>query len=236
MTPNQTVLHVQVDRSRWLRGARDATLRNPDSCHECIVGTISRAAGIPTERLDNQCRISALDGQPIPAVLHEFVTHRNDTFCTDDPRAPERRCSCRYLLYSINDDPLLGDTARERMLTAVASRIRIELTFTGTPLPPHAVAPTTDGRARKAAISRGHLTGRPARRLLLARSVLTRDGNWEPLEETTLLLDADPETAWAYAYDLLRSDACEQDKPVRLTVRDTATGRTIADTYHEPFR
>lgn len=236
MTPDQTGLHVQVDRSRWLRGATDATLRNPDSGHECIVGTTARVAGIPIHDLDRYSRISALADRQVPAALNEFRTHRQNASCTEDPRAPERRLSCRYLLYSINDDPLLGDAARERMLTAVAARIGIRLSFTGTPLPPHAVAPTTDGRARKAAISRGHLTGTPARRLLLARSVLARDGNWEPLEETTLVLDADPETAWAYAYDLLRSDACEQEKPVRLTMRDTATGRTIADTYHEPFR
>ena len=233
---NQAVLHVQVDRSRWLRGATDATLRNPDSGHECIVGAIARAAAIPIDRIERHPRISAIPGEELPAALHEFDTTRNDTSWTEDPRAPERRFPSRYLLYAINDDPLLGDAARERMLTAVAAGIGIELTFTGTPLPPHAIAPTTDGRARQAAISRGHLTGKPARRLLLARSVLARDGNWKPLEETTLLLDADPETAWAYAYDLLRSDACEQEKPVRLTVRDTATGRTIADTYHEPFR
>lgn len=217
MTPGQAALRVRIDRRRWLRGAKDATLRNPDSCHECIVGTIARAAGIPAERLDNQCRILALDGgHPIPAVLHEFVTHRNDTFCTEDPRAPERRYSCRYLLYSTNHDPLLGDAARERMLTAVAARIGIELTFTGRALPPHAVAPTTDGRARQAAISRGERTDSPPRRLQLATSVLTRDGDWRPLDETTLLLDSDPETAWAYAYDLLRSDACEQNAAVRI--------------------
>lgn len=236
MTPGQAALRVRIDRRRWLRGARDATLRNPDSGHECIVGTIARAAGIPAERLDNQCRISALDGQPLPTVLHEFDTHRNNTSCTEDPRAPERRCSCRYLLYSINDDPLLGDAARERMLTAVAARIGIELTFTGGALPPHAVAPTTDGRARQAAISRGERTDSPARRLQLATSVLTRDGDWRPLDETILVLDSDPETAWAYAYDLLRSDACEQNGAVRITVRDTTTGRTIADAYHEPVR
>ena len=193
MTPGQAALRVRIDRRRWLRGARDATLRNPDSCHECTVGSIARAAGIPAERLDNQCRISALDGQTI-----------------------ERRCSCRYLLYSINDDPLLGDAARERMLTAVAARIGIELTFTGRALPPHAVAPTTEGRARQAAISRGDRTDSPARPLQLATSVLTRHGDWRPLDETTLLLDSDPETAWAYAYDLLRSDACEQNAAVQI--------------------
>ena len=141
-----------------------------------------------------------------------------------------------YLLYGINDDPLLGDAARERMLTAVAAGIGIELTFTGTPLPPHAVPPTTDGRAGQAALSRGERTGNPARRLQLATSVLARGGTWRALDETTLVLDADPETTWAYAYDLLRSCSCEHGAAVRLTVRNAATGRTIADAYHEPIR
>jgi len=122
------------------------------------------------------------------------------------------------------------------MLTAVAAGIGIELTFTGTTLPPHAVPPTTDGRAGQAALSRGHRTGNPARRLQLATSILTRNGTWRALDETTLVLDTDPETAWAYAWDLLRSCACEQDAAVRLTVRDAETGRTIADAYHEPVR
>ena len=236
MSPDQTVLRVRIDRGRWLRGTTEATLRNPKSGHECIVGSIARAAGIPAKRIERHSRISATSDQRIPAVLHEFDTDLHDTSWTEDPRAPERRFSCRYLLYSINDDPLLGNAAREHMLTAVAARIGIELSFTGTALPPHAIPPTTDGRAGQAAISRGDRSDKPARRLQLARSVLTRDGGWQPLDETRLVLDSDPETAWAYAYDLLRSDACEQNAAVRLTVRDTATGRTIADAYHEPVR
>ena len=236
MTPDQTGLRVRIDRGRWLRGATDATLRNPDTCHECIVGSIARAAGIPAERLEKHCRVSAMPGRPLPAVLREFDKDRNNASWTEDPRAPERRFPSRYLLYAINDDPLLGDAARERMLTAVAAGIGIELTFTGTPLPPHAVPPTTDGRAGQAALSRGYRSGDPARRLRLATSVLTDDRTWRALDETTLVLDADPETAWAYAYDLLRSYSCEHNAAVRLTVRDTETGRTIADAYHEPVR
>ncbi|MYK88310.1 MAG: hypothetical protein F4018_08160 [Acidobacteria bacterium] len=167
-----------------------------------------------------------MPGQPLPAVLHEFK----------DPRAPERRSPAWALLYRINDDPLLGDAARELMLTAVAAEIGIELTFTGTPLPPHAIPPTTDGRAMQGAVSRGERTGRPARRLRLAASILAPDRTWRPLDETTLVLDAHPEACWAYAYDLLRSHACEQHTAVRLTVRDAATGRTVADAYHEPVR
>lgn len=236
MTPDQALLRVRVDRGRWLRGATDATLRNPDTCHECIVGAIARAAGIPADRLEKHCRISAMPDQPLPTVLHEFDTNRNDTTWTEDPRTPERRFPSRYLLYAINDDPLLGDTARERMLTEVAAGIGIELTFTGTPLPPHAIAPTTDGRARQAAISRGERTDRLARHLRMIRSTLTRNRDWRALGETRLVLDTDPETIWAYAYDLLRSDACEQRGAVRLTIRDAATSRTIADAYHEPVR
>ena len=236
MSPDQTVLRVRIDRGRWLRGTTEATLRNPKSGHECIVGSIARAAGIPAKRIEKHSRISATSDQPIPAVLHEFDTDLHDTSWTADPRAPERRFSCRYLLYSINDDPLLGNAAREHILTAVAARIGIELSFTGTALPPHAIPPTTDGRAGQAAISRGDRSDKPTRRLQLARSVLTRDGGWQPLDETRLVLDSDPETAWAYAYNLLRSDACEQNAAVRLTVRDTATGRAIADAYHEPVR
>ena len=236
MTPEQTVLRVRIDRGRWLRGAICTTLRNPVSGHECIVGIIARAAGVPTERLETNCRLSQTRDQPLPASLHQFDTNLHDTSWTEDPRAPERRFSCRYLLYSINDDALLGDAAREHMLTAVAARIGIELSFAGTALPPHAMPPTTDGRARRAAISCGERTSSPARRLQLARSVLTGDRNWRALDETTLVLDSDPETAWAYAYDLLRSNACEHNAAVRLTVRDTATGRTIADAYHEPVR
>ena len=236
MTPGQTVLHVGIDRARWLRGAICTTLRNPVSCHDCIVGIIERAAGVATEHLEKHGRLSRTRDQPLPASLREFDTDLHYTTWTEDPRAPERRFSCRYLLYSINDDPLLGDAARERMLTAVAARIGIELSFAGTALPPHAIPPTTDGRAGQAAISRGARSDKPARRLQLARSVLTRDGGWQPLDETRLVLDSDPETAWAYAYDLLRSNACEHNAAVRLTVRDTATGRTIADAYHEPVR
>ncbi|MCY4632944.1 MAG: hypothetical protein OXG04_00270 [Acidobacteria bacterium] len=236
MTSGQTVLHVRIDRGRWLRGTICTALRNPVSGHECIVGITARAAGVPAERLEKHCRISPTRDQPLPASLREFDTNRHDATWTEDPRAPERRFPCRYLLYSINDDPLLGNAAREHMLTAVAARIGIELSFTGTALPPHAIPPTTDGRAGQAAISRGDRSDKPARRLQLARSVLTRDGGWQPLDETRLVLDSDPETAWAYAYDLLRSDACEQNAAVRLTVRDTATGRTIADAYHEPVR
>ena len=161
MTPDQAVLRVRVDRGRWLRGATEATLRNPDTCHECIVGTIARAAGIPTDRIEKQCRISAMLDQPLPAVLHEFDKDRNDTSWTEDPRAPERRFPSRYLLYAINDDPLLGDTVRERMLTTVAAGIGIELTFTGAPLPPHAIPPTTDGRARHGAICADTATATP---------------------------------------------------------------------------
>ncbi len=236
MSPDQTVLRVRTDRSRWVRGTTEATLRNPQSGHECIVGSIARAAGVPAKSLEKHCRLSATRDQSLPAVLHEFDTDFHDTSWTEDPRAPERRFSCRYLLYSINDDPLLGDAAREHMLTTVAARIGIELSFTGTALPPHAIPPTTDGRAGQAAISRGDRSDKPARCLQLARSVLTPDGGWQPLDKTTLILDSDPETTWAYAYDLLRSDACEQNAAVRLTVRDTATGRTIADAYHEPVR
>lgn len=236
MTPDQAVLRVPIDRSRWLRGTLDSTLRNPDTCHECIVGTIARTAGIPADRLEKHCRISAMPDQPLPTVLHEFDKNRTDTSWTEDPRAPERRFPSRYLLYAINDDPLLGDAARERMLAAVAAGVGIELTFTGTTLPPHAVPPTTDGRTGQAAISRGERTARPARRLQVARSVLSRDGAWQALDETTLVLDSDPETTWAYAYDLLRSDACEHGAAVRLTVLDAATGRIIADAYHEPVR
>lgn len=50
------------------------------------------------------------------------------------------------------------------------------------------------------------------------------------------MLDTDPEACWAYAYDLLRSQSCEHDTAVRLTVHDKATGRTVADAYREPVR
>lgn len=236
MTPDQAVLHVGIDRGRWLRGAPDGTLRNCDTGHECVVGSIARTAGIRADRLEKHCRISAMRNQPVPTVLHEFYTNRNDATWTEDPRTPERRFPSRYLLYAINDDPLLGDTAREQMLTEVAAGIGIKLTFTGTPLPPHAIAPTTDGRARQAAISRGERTDRLARHLRMIRSTLTRNRDWRALGETRLVLDTDPETIWAYAYDLLRSDACEQRGAVRLTIRDAATSRTIADAYHEPVR
>ena len=165
MSPDQTVLRVRIDRGRWLRGTTEATLRNPKSGHECIVGSIARAAGIPAKRIEKHNRISATSDQRIPAVLHEFDADPHDTPWTEDPRAPERRFSCRYLLYTINDDPLLGNAAREHMLTAVAAQISIELSFTGTALPPHAIPPTTDGRAGQAAISRGDRSDKPARRL-----------------------------------------------------------------------
>lgn len=236
MTPDQAVLHVGIDRGRWLRGAPDGTLRNCDTGHECVVGSIARTAGIRADRLEKHCRISAMRNQPLPTVLHEFYTNRNDATWTEDPRTPERRFPSRYLLYAINDDPLLGDTAREQMLTEVAAGIGIKLTFTGTPLPPHAIAPTTDGRARQAAISRGERSDTPARRLQLTTSILSADRTWQRLEETRLVLDTDPESCWAYAYDLLRSHSCEQDTAVRLTVRDTASGRIVADAYHEPTR
>ena len=232
-TPGHTVLRVRIDRGRWLRGAICTTLRNPHSGHECIVGSIARAAGIPAKRLEKNGRISAASDQRFPAALQQFDTDLHYTTWTEDPRAPERRFSCRYLLYSINDDALLGDAARERMLTAVAARIGIELSFTGTALPPHAIPPTTEGRARRAAIARGEHSSSPTRRLQLASSILTRNGSWQTLDETTVVLDADPEGSWAYAYDLLRSNACKHDTAVRLTVRDRATGRTIADAYHE---
>lgn len=236
MTPDQAVLRVGIDRSHWLRGSPDATLRNPDTGHECVIGSIARSAGIPVDQLDNHGRIAAIDGHPIPGVLHEFDKNRNDTSLTADPRATERRSPAWALLHRINDDPLLGDAARELMLTAVADVIGIALSFTGTPLPPHAIPPTADGRAVQGAVSRGDRTGTPARRLRLATSTLAPDRTWRPLDETTLVLDADPEGCWAYAYDLLRSHACEQHTAVRLTVRDAATGRTVADAYHEPVR
>ncbi|MCY4121363.1 MAG: hypothetical protein OXG72_10640 [Acidobacteria bacterium] len=236
MTADEPVLRVRIDRGRWLRGAIEATLRNPDTCHECIVGAIARAAGIPKERIEKHTRISRMRGEQLPAVLHEFDVNRNDTSWTEDPRNSERRFPARYLLYAINDDPLLGDVARERMLTPVAAGIGIELTFTGTRLPPHAIPPTTKGRARQGAVSRGYRTGHPARRLRLATSALASDGAWHGLDEATLLLDADPEAAWAYAYDVLRSYSCDHDAAVRLTVLDGKSGRTIADTYHEPIR
>ena len=123
------------------------------------------------------------------------------------------------------------------MLTTVAARIGIELSFTGTALPPHAIPPTMDGRAGQAAISRGDRSDMPARCLQLAKKrPHARRRLFQPLDKTTLILDFDPETTWAYVNDLLRSDACEQNAAVRLTVRDTATGRTIADAYHEPVR
>lgn len=71
------------------------------------------------------------------------------------------------------------------MLTAVAAEIGIELSFTGKRLPPHAVAPTTDGRARQAAISRGERADSPARRLQVARTTLTRERDWQAHGETT---------------------------------------------------
>lgn len=228
------VLRVRIDRGRWMRGVTCTTLRNAVSCHECIVGITARAAGVPTRHTEKKPTLCGTDVQPLPAALRELDTSRKATCWTDDPRAPERRTRCRDLLYAINDDPLLGDAARERMLTAIAARMGIELTFTGTALPPHAIPPTIDGRGRQGAAARGERTGSPVRRLQLARSILTRNGAWRPLKETTVVLDADPETAWADTYDLLRSDAGEHDAPVRVSVRDTRTGRTIADAYHEP--
>lgn len=233
---NEAALRVRIDRNRWLRGAPDATLRNPDTGHECVVGTIARTAGIPVDQLDNRGRIAEIGSHPIPAVLHEFDRNRNDTSWTADPRAPERRFPTWALLHRINDDPLLGDATRERMLTEVAAGIGIALTFTGTALAPHAIPPTTDGRARQAAISRGECSGRPARRLRFKMNILTSKGAWAPLDAATLTLDTDPEAIWAYAYDLLRSHAYEHGTAVRITIRDTATSRTIADAYHEPVR
>jgi len=165
MTPSQTVLHVRIDRRRWPRGAICTTLRNPVSGHECIVGITARAAGVAAEYLEKHCQIFPTRDQPLPASLREFDTNRRNASWTEDPRAPERRFACRYLLYTINDDPLLGDAGRERMLTAVAARIGIELSFTGTALPPHAIPPTIDGRARRAAISRHEGSSSPGRRL-----------------------------------------------------------------------
>ena len=233
---NQTVLRVRIDRGRWLRGSADATLRNPNTGHECAVGTIARAAGIPADRLDRHCRISTVDYRPLPPTLREFDQTRNDAAWTKDPRAPERRFPAWALLHRLNDDPLLGGATRERMLTEVAAGIGIDLAFTGKALPPHAIPPTTDGRARQAAISRGDPTGRPARRLNLTTRILTPDRTWQPLETTRLVLDSDPESCWAYAYDLLRSHACEHNTAIRLTVRDDSTGRIVADAYHEPTR
>lgn len=231
-----TRLQVLINRNRWLRGTRDGALRNRDSGHECAVGSIARAAGIPARRLEGRSRISVLEEQQLPAMLHEFDKNRNDATWVKDPRAPERRIPSAYLLYSINDDPLLGGAARERMLTATAATIAIELQFCNVCLPPHAIAPTTDGRARQGAISRGERTDRPPRRVEIATAILTREREWKPLDKTRLTLDSDPESTWAYTYDLLRSMAFEHDSPVRITVRDTTTGRTIGDAYHEPVR
>ena len=160
MTPDQAVLRVRVDRGRWLRGATDATLRNPDTCHECIVGTIARTAGIPAERLEKHCRIS------------QWTTSRSPPSCTSSTRTAttspgpgpaSARTAVPVPVPAVRHQR--RPAARRHRARADAHRRRrrigIELSFTGTPLPPHAIPPTTDGRARQGAISRGYLSSSP---------------------------------------------------------------------------
>ena len=238
-------MHVEIDRGRWLRGASDgSTLRNPASCHECCVGTIGRIAGIPAERLETRSFIAGMDAALVPRSLREFLPSEPGLTYVDDPRnendtkkrrrGREKQTLVSDLLYSVNDDAALDDGTRERMLTALAAGIGIRLTFTGKALPRHATPPSGEGRAGQAAISRGLERAQDPVAIELATTVLGDNREWEPFEKTTVVLDTDENAAEACVYDLLRSHAREQKRPVRVTATEARSGRRICDRYHEP--
>ena len=238
-------MNVEIDRSRWLRGASEAsTLRNASSCHECCVGTIGRIAGIPPEKLETRSFIAGMDAAQVPRSLHEFLPSEPGLTRADDPREDtatktgrKRRAGQKPvsdLMYSINDDAALDDATRERMLTTLAAGIGIRLTFTGDALPRHATPPSGDARARQAAISRGLETPNRPLRLELATTILGEDRQWQPFEKATIVLDTDNTATEACVYDLLRAHAQEHKRPVRVTAREARSGRTVCDRYHEP--
>ena len=103
----------------------------------CATGLLCQAAGIPAAWIDNIRAADHLARNEVPMALVPFLTP------LDGPKVPDERAPQGFewpipsLFYAVNDDPLLDDGKREAMLARLAAMLRIELRFTGEPLPLH---------------------------------------------------------------------------------------------------
>ena len=150
MPEPEPLLLVEVDRSRWLRGAGRGTgmplLRHPLTHHMCCMGFACAAAGHSAGDIDGVPTIAHLAADAPAGYLDRRLRHFENT-PENKPsaiRAPDPRMRhpstaewpVTQIIYSVNDDETLTDAERELYLRRLGPLVGIDFTFTGEALPP----------------------------------------------------------------------------------------------------
>ena len=162
MPEPEPLLSVEVDRSRWLRGAERTTgmpvLRHPLTHHMCCMGFACTAAGHSADDIDGVPTIAHLAADAPAGYLDRRLRHFENS-PENEPsaiRAPDPRMRhpstaewpVTQIIYMVNDDETLTDAERELHLSRLGPPVGIDFVFTGGALPPVAceldVPPTSE--------------------------------------------------------------------------------------------
>ena len=237
------MLHVEIDRSRWLRGGQRSLLAHPATHHRCCMGFACVAAGHAEAEIDNVRTITELaakrpDGhvdRRLRMFEAEGTPDEHKWAHAPDPRqqgASETMYPVTRLIYTVNDDARLHDAVRERYLRHLGRQIGIEFSFSGNALPPTAgkhEIPSTEELF-------GDLEeGERLPPAMAAFSLLDPESRtWQAFSETTIENQRSAYDLMAKAYTLLWSYADMLQRAVRVQLTTTDDGRNLGTAYGEP--
>ena len=246
MAEPEPLLLVEVDRSRWLRGAGRGTdmplLRHPKTHHMCCMSFACTAAGHNAEDIDGVPTIAPLAADAPAGYLDRRLRHFENT-PENKPsaiRAPDTRMRhpstaewpVTQIIYRVNDDETLTDAERELYLRRLGPLVGIDFAFTGEALPPTAYAlnvPPTSELFPETGEKDGPLP--PAR---AAISLLDPETRTWTAEETSLLSGKCSALDLIHAaHGILREHARRHGRAARLLLT-TEDGRTLTTAYVEP--
>lgn len=112
---------VTIKRSKWLRGASEAFLRNPDTGKMCCLGFLARKVGLSTRQINDKREPEDLTQciTGLTKILNDFVSEvpflENTNICVD--------------LMSTNDDTTIDDKIREKQIKDLGKGIGVTFKF-----------------------------------------------------------------------------------------------------------
>ena len=242
----EPLLSVEVDRSRWLRGAERTTgmpvLRHPLTHHMCCMGFACTAAGHSPDDIDGVPTIAHLaadaPGKHLDRRLRHFENspeNKPSAIRAPDPRMRHPSTAewpVTQIIYMVNDDETLTDAERELHLRRLGPLVGIDFAFTGEPLPPMACelnVPPTSELFPETPEKDGPLP--PAR---AAISLLDPETRIWTAQETSLLSGKYSTFDLIHAaHGILRDHAHRHGRAARLLLT-TQEGRTLTTAYVEP--
>ena len=246
MPEPEPLLLVEVDRSRWLRGAGRGTdmplLRHPKTHHMCCMGFACTAAGHNAEDIDGVPTIAHLAADAPAGYVERRLRHFENSEKNEpsairapDPRVQhptEHEWPVTQLVYMVNDDETLTDAERERLLRRLGSLVGIEFVFTGEVLP--RIASETDIPSTNELFPEAPDDNSPLPPARAGISLLDPETTTWTAQETSLLKGKRSAFDLMHAaHGILRELAHRHGRAARLllTIED---GRMLTSAYVEP--